>query len=69
MIMALKMKEGGSFETFHLYTRLDGVTLHKTLCFILRIVFLDRRSLGITARHIANYVIYVMYSRRIYWCH
>jgi hypothetical protein len=39
IVMALKMKADGSFETFYLYTRLDGVTLHKNLCFILRIVF------------------------------
>ena len=37
--MALKMEAGGSFETFYLYRRLDGVTLFKTLCFILLIVF------------------------------
>jgi len=39
IVMALKMEAGGSFETFYLYRRLDGVTLFKTLCFILLIVF------------------------------
>ena len=38
IILALKMEAGGSFETFYLYAKLDGVAMHKTVCFILRIV-------------------------------
>jgi hypothetical protein len=69
IVMALKMKADGCFETFYLCTILEGFTLHKTVCFFLRIVFWIVVHKGITAGHIANYVICAMYSRSIYWCH
>jgi hypothetical protein len=64
-MMVLEMKAGGFFETFYVCIRLEGLTMHKTLCFILCIIVLDRRTLGTAARHIASYLIYVMFSHRI----